>query len=59
MVKYDLIPIDQAHKDVESGNALLVCAYGSDEKFQNNALKGACPLTNFSKGRTSVICAKN
>jgi len=45
--KYDLIPVHQAHKDVESGNALLVCAYESDEKFHNNALKAAISLNDF------------
>jgi len=47
MKKYDLIPVDQAHDDVESGNALLVCAYESGEKFHSNALKAAISLKNF------------
>ncbi len=47
MAKYDLISVDQAHQDVESGKALLVCAYESDEKFHNNALKAAISLIHF------------
>ncbi len=47
MAKYDLIPVHQAHEDVKSGNALLVCAYESDEKFHNNALEAAISLKDF------------
>ncbi len=47
LINYDLISVDQAYKDVESGKVLLVCAYESDEKFNNNALKEAIALKDF------------
>ncbi len=49
MANYELISVHQAHKDVESGKALLVCAYESDEKFNNNALKAAISLKDFQQ----------
>lgn len=47
MAKYDLISSRQARKDVQSNEALLVCAYESDEKFKNAALEGAISLQEF------------
>ena len=32
---------------VKSGDAMLVCAYDSDEKFQNHHLEGAVSLAEF------------
>ncbi len=49
MANYELISVHQAHEDVESGNALLVCAYESDEKFNHNALKEAISLKDFQQ----------
>jgi rhodanese-related sulfurtransferase len=34
---------------VQSGEALFVCAYESDEKFQQNHLAGAIPLSEFKE----------
>ncbi len=47
MTKYDVISSKQARKDVQSNEALLVCAYESDEKFKNAALEGAISLREF------------
>ena len=55
MAKYDLISVDQAHKDVESGKALLVCAYESDEKFQNNKLKAAISHKDFLQQENGLV----
>lgn len=54
MAKYELISVHQAHDDVESGKALLVCAYENDEKFQNNALKEAISLNEFQHQEQGV-----
>ena len=32
---------------MESNSAMLVCAYDSEEKFEQNHLKGAIPLVEF------------
>ena len=36
-----------AHRHVDAGEALLVCAYESDEKFQSMQLEGAESLNNL------------
>jgi hypothetical protein len=41
------IGAQEARRHVESGDALLVCAYDSDEKFQQNRLEGAISLNEF------------
>ena len=38
---------DEAHDHLESGNAMLVCAYDSEEKFRQNHLEGAISLDEF------------
>jgi hypothetical protein len=38
----------EVRERVVSGNALLVCAYGSDEKFHANHLEGAISLSQFN-----------
>lgn len=38
------IDVKQAQHDVEASDALLVCAYDSEEKFASNHLHGAIPL---------------
>ena len=37
----------EARRRMESGGALLVCAYDSQEKFQSNHLEGAMSLGEF------------
>lgn len=34
---------------IDSGTALLVCAYDSEEKFQANHLEGAISLSDFKE----------
>lgn len=40
----DRIDVQHAHDDMETQNALLVCAYESEEKFRQNHLEGALSL---------------
>jgi rhodanese-related sulfurtransferase len=54
MAAQDLISAAEAHAHVEGGSALLVCAYDSDEKFQNNHLGGAIALSEFEKRSGTV-----
>jgi len=49
MAKYDLISARKAREDVQSGNAVLVCAYDSDEKFKKAGLEGAISLEEFKQ----------
>jgi hypothetical protein len=37
----------EARQHVASGQALIVCAYDSQEKFDQNHLEGAIPLSEF------------
>ncbi|MBW3543836.1 MAG: rhodanese-like domain-containing protein [Planctomycetes bacterium] len=37
----------EAHKDMQSKDALLVCAYDEPEKFEKNHLEGAMSLAEF------------
>ena len=41
------ISVEEARQKVNSGAALLVCAYDDDEKFKNNHLLGAISLSDF------------
>ena len=41
------ISIEDARQKVNSGAALLVCAYDDDEKFKNNHLQGAISFGEF------------
>lgn len=41
------IDIDQARHDMEASEALLVCAYESEEKFKANHLEGAISLNEL------------
>jgi rhodanese-related sulfurtransferase len=43
-----------ARRHVESGDALLVCAYDNEEKYQQNHLDGAISLDEF-KLRANAI----
>jgi len=47
MARNDLVSAAEAHKYVGDGSALLVCAYDSDEKFQQNHLEGGISLSDF------------
>jgi hypothetical protein len=48
------ISVQEAKDKVESGQALLVCAYDSDDKFARFHLEGAISLSEF-KGRAEDI----
>jgi hypothetical protein len=41
------ISVEEARQKVNSGAALLVCAYEDDEKFKNNHLAGAISFSEF------------
>lgn len=47
------VPRVEPH-EVKSENALLVCAYDSDEKFRENHLEGALPLSAFKRMEPSL-----
>jgi hypothetical protein len=47
MAKYNLISAAEAREHVQSDDALLVCAYESEEKFKNACLEGAISLQDF------------
>ncbi|MDJ0818763.1 MAG: hypothetical protein QNJ58_21315 [Desulfobacterales bacterium] len=51
------IPVEEARQKVNSGSALLVCAYDDDKKFKNNHLQGAISLGEF-KTRLSALSAE-
>ncbi|PLX99652.1 MAG: ArsR family transcriptional regulator [Desulfuromonas sp.] len=44
----------EANRRVQSGEALLICAYDSDEKFEKLHLAGAISLSQF-KARQSDL----
>jgi rhodanese-related sulfurtransferase len=41
------ISAPEARRHVQGNNALLVCAYDSDEKFRQNRLDGSISLSEF------------
>ena len=41
------ISVEEARQKVNSGAALLVCAYDDGEKFKNNHLAGAISFSEF------------
>jgi rhodanese-related sulfurtransferase len=44
----------EAHDRLVADGSLLVCAYDSDEKFQQNHLRGAMPLSEFRSQADSL-----
>jgi hypothetical protein len=44
----------EAHDHQSSGEALLVCAYDDDQKFQDNRLDGAISLAEFQRRERSI-----
>jgi hypothetical protein len=48
------INVEQARHDVEVSDALLVCAYDSQEKFAANHLQGAESLDNLRSQEKSL-----
>lgn len=48
------IDVEQAHRDVQETDALLVCAYDNEKKFNDNHLKGAISLDEFQSIEDSI-----
>ena len=48
------VGVERVHSKLQSGQALLVCAYESDTKFRQTALDGAIPFSEF-EGRKSSL----
>jgi rhodanese-related sulfurtransferase len=48
------IDVRQARNDVEVSDALLVCAYDNQEKFDKNHLAGAIPLDDLRAQEVSL-----
>jgi len=44
MAEIERIGVDDARRKVQAQTALLVCAYGDEDKFNNDRLAGAIPL---------------
>jgi hypothetical protein len=49
-----LISAAEAHEHRRSGQALLVCAYDSDDKFRSYQLEGAIGLSDFKSRLDSI-----
>jgi rhodanese-related sulfurtransferase len=47
MANTNRVSAHDIREQVVSGTALLVCAYDDDNKFKNNNLEGAIPLSEF------------
>lgn len=54
MSEVTLVPAKQAYERTKNGQALLVCAYESDDKFKNVHLEGAIPLSEFQSKVSSI-----
>jgi rhodanese-related sulfurtransferase len=48
------ISAQQARQHLASGNAMLVCGYDSEEKFQENHIEGAIRLSEFQSQASSI-----
>lgn len=44
----------EVHGKLQSGQALLVCAYENDVKFRQAALDGAVSFSEFERRKTSL-----
>ena len=47
MANANRVSAQDIREEILSGTTLLVCAYDDDEKFRNNNLEGAIPLSEF------------
>ncbi len=54
MTQTNLISAPEARKHVQSDDALLVCAYESEEKFKNACLEGAISLQEFKAKEETI-----
>jgi hypothetical protein len=48
------VSAEDVHGKLQSGQALLVCAYESDAKFRQTALDGAIPFSEFERRKSSL-----
>jgi hypothetical protein len=48
------VSAQEVHGKLQSGQALLVCAYESDTKFRQAALDGAIALSDFETRKASL-----
>jgi len=48
------IDAETAHDHVQSGKALLVCAYDSEEKFRENHLEGGISLFELEARKSRI-----
>ena len=48
------VSAEEVHKKLGSGQALLVCAYEDDQKFERNHLEGALSLKEFESKLPSL-----
>ena len=49
MAEIERIPVDEARQDVQSGRALLVCAYTDEEKCSQMMLEGAMNMAELER----------
>lgn len=54
MTAVDRISPQQASQRMQNNDALLVCAYDSNEKFEQNNLEGAISLDEFRSRASSL-----
>jgi hypothetical protein len=48
------VSVQDVHSKLQSGQALLVCAYESDVKFRQAALEGAISFSEFQSRKASL-----
>jgi hypothetical protein len=48
------VSAQEVHGKLQSGQALLVCAYDSDAKFRQTALDGAISFSEFQSRKPSL-----
>jgi rhodanese-related sulfurtransferase len=54
MTEFVRVPPQEVRQKVESGSALLVCAYDDEQKFNQNHLEGAISLSEFKSRLASL-----
>jgi hypothetical protein len=54
MPEVSRISVQEARQDVNTGRALLVCAYEQEEKCSQVALEGSISLTQFQQRAPSL-----
>ena len=54
MAKAEKIGPKEARQHMDDNDALLVCAYDDQEKFENNHLEGAMSLSEFKSHAGSL-----